>query len=238
MAAKPNFKNFNIINENLTLATLAPEHVCLDKPIAVGCTILDLSKLRMFQFHYEYIKKRYPGGVTEEGVARGDAVLLFTDTDSLAYQVFTENFYQDMCEDRDEQYDTSDFPKDHICHSLKNKKIPGYMKDKMADVPIAEFVGLRPKMYSVLLADGSMKNTAKGIQTHFAKHNMKHELYKRCFAEGRKTVAEYKSIRSFKHKLYTIQERKIGLCGFDNKRYILDGDSGRTYAYGHYKIKK
>ena len=53
VAAKPNFENFNIINKNLTLATLAPEHVLLDKPIAVGCTILDLSKLRMFQFHYE-----------------------------------------------------------------------------------------------------------------------------------------------------------------------------------------
>ena len=62
-------------------------------------------------------------------------------------------FYRDICEDRDEQYDTSDFPKDHICHSLKNKKIPGYMKDEMAGVPIAEFVGLRPKMYSVLLAE-------------------------------------------------------------------------------------
>ena len=123
----------------------------------------------MFEFHYQYIKKRYPGGVTEEGIARDDAVLLFTDTDSFCYKITTENVYKDICEDRDEQYDTSDFPKDHICHSLKNKKIPGFMKDEMAGVPIVEFVGFRPKMYSVLLADGSMKNTAKGIQTHFAK---------------------------------------------------------------------
>ena len=81
-------------------------------------------------------------------------------------------------------------------------------------------------MCSVLLADGTIKNTAKGIQTHFAKHDMKHELYKRCFVEGIKTVAEYKSIRSFNYKLYTIQERKAGRCGFDNKRCILDGESG------------
>ena len=122
VASKPNFKNFNIISKNLTLATLAPEHVCLDTPISAGCAILDLSKLRMFQFHYEYIKKRYPGGVTEEGVARGDAILLFTDTDSFAYKIFTENVYQDICEDRDEQYDTSDFPEDHICHSVKKQE--------------------------------------------------------------------------------------------------------------------
>ena len=60
VASKPNFKNFNIISENLTLATLAPEHVCLDTPISAGCAILNSSKLRMFEFHYQYIKKRYP----------------------------------------------------------------------------------------------------------------------------------------------------------------------------------
>ena len=117
VASKLIFKNFNITSETLTLATLDQEQVCLDKPISAGCAILESSKLRMFEFHYEYIRQKYD-----------DVTLLFTDTDSLCYEIVMKNVYEDIRDDRDKQYDTSDFPKDHICHSLKNQKIPEFMR--------------------------------------------------------------------------------------------------------------
>ena len=118
-----------------------------------------------------------------------------------------------------------------------NKKRLGYFKDETAGVPIAEFVGLRSKMYSILLADGSSKNTAKGIQHHFSKTNLKHELYRKCLVEQSRTHAQYNSIRSFYHQLYTIHENKIALSSYDDKRYLL-ADSYDTLAYGHYLIPK
>ena len=186
-----------------------------------------MAKLIMYRWHYDYFQKKYGR----------NAKLLFTDTDSLCYHVTCPDIYNDIKTDMLDHYDTSDSPKDHKCYSEVNKKRLGSFKDETVDVPIVEFVGLRSKMYLILLADGSSKNTAKGIQHHFAKKNLKHDLYKKCLDDQIKTVAEYKSIRSFSHELYTIQERKVALCSFDDKRYLLE-DSHDTLAYGLYKIPR
>ena len=93
---------------------------------------------------YNYIKAEY-----------GDKVsLLCTDTDSLLFQVETEDIYADMRK-RAKEYDFSDYPKDHPCYSTENKKVVGKFKDECCCRPITEFVGLRPKMYSILEAGGS-----------------------------------------------------------------------------------
>ena len=112
-----------------------------------------------------------------------------------------------------------------------NKKRLGYFKDETAGVPIVEFVGLRSKMYSILLADGSSKNTANGIKQHFSKTNSKHELYQKCLVEQSRTTVQYNSIRSFDHQLYTIHENKVALSSYDDKRDLL-ADSFDTLAYG------
>ena len=119
----------------------------LNKPIQVGFSILDLSKTLMYEFHYDYIKEKYP-----------EAKLLFTDTDSLCYHISTKDMEQDA-----HLFDTSDYPKDHILHSTVNKKVLVKMKKETAEVPIEEFVGLRPKVYSLLYGGGKDKRTAKGI---------------------------------------------------------------------------
>ena len=155
----------------------------------------------------------------------------------LCYQIFCEDLYEEIKKDMPQYFDTSDYPKDHKCYSDLNKKKLGFFKDETCGVPIAEFVGLRSKMYSILLADGSSKNTAKGVQQHFSKTNLKHELYKKCLDEQVQTQAQYNSIRSFKHQLYTIHENRIGLSSYEDKRYLLK-DSHDTLAYGHYLIPK
>ena len=152
MTSKPTFESFRIINNDLALAKMKKPVIVLDKPSYVGLCILDLSKLQMAEFHYDVIQY-------------GDrARLLLTDTDSLVYDVTTPDLYADMLPQIDKYYDTSDYPVEHPLHSKKNAKVVGLFKDELNGVPFVEFVGLRAKMYSFLLPDGSSKQTAKGIK--------------------------------------------------------------------------
>ena len=91
----------------------------------------------MYDFHYNYIKNKY-----------GDrAKLLFTDTDSLTYEIEAEDVYQDFWYDKD-KFDNNDYPENSPYYDKRNKKVIG--KFKAAGTPIAEFVGLRSKMYSYI----------------------------------------------------------------------------------------
>ena len=94
--------------------------------------ILDLSKTLMYDFHYNYIKQKY-----------GEkAKLLFTDTDSLTYEIEAEDVYQDFWNDR-AKFDNSDYPEKSVYLDKTNKKVIGKFKDEAAGTPIVEFVGLR-----------------------------------------------------------------------------------------------
>ena len=125
----------------------------LNKPVYTGMTILDNSKVLMYDYYYNVLKKEY-GSRCE---------LLYTDTDSLLLEIETEDYYKDM-ERRKHLYDTSDYPKEHPLHSNTNKKVLGKMKDECARIPIAECVCLRPKMYSILKADEKNIKKAKGVK--------------------------------------------------------------------------
>ena len=111
LTARPSFDSFRIFSEDLAAVNLKKTKLYLNRPIYVGFTILDLSKVLMYQFHYEYMKQKY-----------GDnAKLLFTNTDSLCYEVKTRDIYQDMFEDT-ELFDTSEYIQDHPLYSIKTRK--------------------------------------------------------------------------------------------------------------------
>ena len=152
LTAKANFKSFKIFTEDLTAVYVAKQDILLNKPIYIGMSILDISKTFTYEFHYNHIKLTYGNR----------AVLLMTDTDSLVYSIETDDLYDDMCHHLD-LYDTSEYPSDHPAYSTVDKKELGKTEDEMKGHPIKEFVGLRPKMYSVLEGDGTEKKTAKGI---------------------------------------------------------------------------
>ena len=129
------------------------ETLTLNKPAYVGMCILDLSKTLMYDFHYNYIKNKY-----------GDkAKLLFTDTDSLTYQIEAEDVYQDFWNDKD-KFDNSDYPESSPYYYNANKKVIGKFKDEAAGMPIREFIGLRSKMYSYVKDNRKEERTAKGIK--------------------------------------------------------------------------
>jgi hypothetical protein len=219
--ASPRFYSMRIFNENLAALELLKTSVMLNKPVYTGFTVLELSKLLMFQFWYQTIKPTY----------RDKAKLLYTDTDSLIIHIETEDVYQDMRE-HGETYDTSDYPNNHPCFSTTNKKIPGKMKDEMNGELILEFVGIRSKMYSVL-TETEAKKKAKGISKHITEKVLKHTDYVQCIQTWKKSVHEMKQIRSKRHQIYTLSLMKTSLNPLDTKRWICD-DGISTLPYGHY----
>ena len=130
--SKPTYVSNKIFNENLVAVHKIKETLTHNRPAYVGMCILDLSKTLMYEFHYKYIKDKY----------QEKAKLLFTDTDSLTYEIEAEDVYQDFWNDK-HKFDNSDYPKSSPYFDKTNKKVIGKFKDEAAGVPICEFVGLR-----------------------------------------------------------------------------------------------
>ena len=176
LSAKPNFKHCNILCEELVAIHIRKTKLVFDKPVYLGMCILDLSKTLMYGFHYNYIKQKY-----------GDkAKLLFTDTDSLMYEIQTEDFYKDNSEDVKDRFDTSDYPPNHPSGipSGFNKKVLGMFKNEVMGKIIDEFVGLRAKLYSVKMFEGEETKKCKGIKKSVVKKSITHEDYKKCLFTG------------------------------------------------------
>ena len=103
LAAKPDYDRCTIFDENLIAVPTKKTKLYFNKPVYLGMSILDLSKFLMYEFHYNYIKTKY-----------GDKeILFFTDTDSLAYEIKTKDFYKDINPDIEKRFDTSDYPTNH-----------------------------------------------------------------------------------------------------------------------------
>ena len=158
LASKPTFIGSKIFNPNLVAVHKIKESLTLNRPAYVGMCILDLSKTLMYDFHYNHVKKQYGN----------KAKLLFTDTDSLTYEIEAEDVYQDFW-NKKEMFDNSDYPSNHQFFDATNKKVIGKFKDEAAGIPITEFVGLRSKMYSYIKDNNNGGKTAKGIKTNVIK---------------------------------------------------------------------
>ena len=110
LAAQPSFKQFKISNENLVAVKRGKVELTLNQPIYVGFTILDLSKMLMYDFNYNYIKRKYP-----------DSTLLFTDTDSFTYQIQMDKVYEDFHADK-HLFEFSGYKKESPFYDDENKK--------------------------------------------------------------------------------------------------------------------
>ena len=221
--SSPSFHSYKIINEDLTSIEIKNTSLLLNRPIHAGFSILDISKTLINEFHYKHIKSKYGK----------NAILLFTDTDSLCYEITTENVYNDMHENL-HLYDTSDYPENIFPHSVTNKKVLGKMKDECIGQRPTEFVGLKPKMYSLLVGNKE-KRVGKGIPKFVLQNTITHNDYLIALYNNVRNIEESVRISSKNHKLHTENIRKVTLNAFDVKRHILD-DGVATLAYGHYQI--
>ena len=135
---KPNFKSGVLFGENLMGCKMRKIKVVMNKPVYLGQAILDLSKIVMYEFHYDYMKQKYLEGLT----------LYYMDPDSLIHDIETDDFYKDIAEDVKYRFDMSGYnPKWPLPVGL-NKKVIGWMKDELGGEIMTEFVTLRPKMYA------------------------------------------------------------------------------------------
>ena len=162
LTSQPHYKHSTHFNENLAAVHMGKLEVRLNKPVYCGAAILDLSKHLMFSFHYEYAKKKWKG-----------LKVLYTDTDSLIYNIPTEDVFADTAGDAEKWFDTSGYPKDHpSCIPVgKNKKVLEVFKDECGGKIISEFVGLRAKCYSIKMDGGSEKKNMQGCKKECKKRN-------------------------------------------------------------------
>ena len=213
LTSRPNFDRATIFDRNLIAIHMKKTEVYFNKPVYVGQAILDLSKLLMFDFHYNYIQKKY---------SYKRAKLLFTDTDSLMYEIKTDDFYDDIRDDIRNKFDTSDYPQDHKSGILTgvNKKVIGLFKDEVAGQQITHFVGLRPKLYSFKVEDSNTSKKCKGVKKAVVKKGIDFEDYVQCLFSGEKQMRSMNIIRSENHKIYSKEVNKVALSGEDDKREI------------------
>ena len=212
------------------------EKVYMNKPIAIGVAILDLSKVHMGRFYYDYLKPKY-----------GDKIkLLATDTDSFIYHVKTDDIYDDMAQNP-EWFDFSAYDKApwHRFHSRKdNANVQGKFKDEGKGLIIVEFVGTKPKVYSYEMYDPSKpdKKTGKLVHKGVSKYAteigtgkaLTHENIKDVLFNNASLKVERMHFVSKNHRVSTIREEKKATDDYDSKRWIEEGETD-TRALGHFK---
>ena len=216
--SKPSFilqKNFN--KHFVAIHEIKPVLI-INKPIYVGFSILDLSKLLMYEFHCKYIKSKF------------DAKLLFTDTNSLVYEIKTKNVYEDFYQHKN-LFDFSDYPLDSKFFDPANTKVIGKMKDEFKGKKINEFVRLKPKMYSLIAVDNEEVTKANGVNK-----KIRHKEFVDALFSKKVIRHNMKRIQSKLHKIGTYDICKISLSCFDDKIYVLD-NGVTTLAYFHKDIK-
>jgi hypothetical protein len=192
----------------------------------IGVCILEISKILMYDFFYK-LKEIYDDKIK----------LLYCDTDSLIIEVFTNDIFEDMKE-RISEYDTSDYDKHNIYGIPQvNKKVIGKFKDELNGRIIESFIGLASKSYSVkVFASNIEMKKAKGVKKNIVKNIITHNDYKICLESNICKDVKQIMIRSEKHEISTIEQNKIGLNWFDDKRCLIEGETD-TLSWGHYKIE-
>ena len=163
----PNFKSGVLFGENLMGCEMGRIKVVMNKPVYLGQAILDLSKIVMYEFHYDYMKPKYQDKLK----------LCYMDTDSLVYHIKTKDFYADIMDDIPTRFNTSGYC-DYPLPIGMNKKVIGLIKDELGGAIMAEFVALRPKLYSFRKLNGAEDKKCKGIKKCVVKKTLLFEDYK------------------------------------------------------------
>ena len=189
----------------------------------------------MYEFHYNKILDWFE-----------KVNLCYTDTDSLLYEIETEDVYGTFLEHQDE-FDYSGYPFIHEHYNTKNKKVIGKFKDELNSLILEEFIGLLPKCKS-LCFHGEVKNnkvlhlnineeqTAKGTKKIVKKKYIRHSHFKDVLDNLSILYVKQNTLKSKTHSIGSYHQTRVSLTGYDTKRFILE-DGINTLAYGHYKTK-
>ena len=239
--ATPLYERSVTINENLAIIVRRIRNLILNKPIYVGFSVLDLSKLLMYEFHYEKMRKWFD-----------NVEVCLTDTDSFLYQITLPPAVSTTAENCDlykilekykDEFDFSDYPHTHFLHNTENKKVIGKFKDELNSLTIEEAAGICAKMYSlqyrghvkdnVVVHDNiNCKKTAKGVKTGVKERFLSHQLFVDCINLGKQVTIKQNTIKSKAHSLGSYHQTKLAMTSYDTKRWVSD-DNIATRAHGH-----
>ena len=207
LVSEPNYHTMNYISEDLSIIEMNKTRVKMNKPIYLGLPILDISKILMYEFRYDYMKPKYGN----------DVKLCYIDTDSFIMSIKTNYFYKDIANDVEKRFDTSNYEVDRPLPTGKNKRVIGLMKDELGGGIITEFVALRPKTYSYLTDDCKENKKAKGTKKCVIKRMIKFDDYKKCLLNGEVILKSQQKFRRKGHDIYTENINKIALSSNDDK---------------------
>lgn len=228
LIASHRFHSRTILDENIMTIELHKSELMFNKPLYIGMSILDISKLTMFNFHYGFM-------IPKMGLS--NCKLLYTDTDSFIYDLKCDDVFKEIIKPNLNFFDTSDYPVDNVYNiSRVNKKVLGLMKDEVNGSIITHFVGLRSKMYTFKIQGGRVSKRAKGIKYDLVKNKLTFRDYFDCLKGGIQSRVTQRTIRSYSHNIFSIEQTKIALSPHDDKRHLLP-NSFDTLPFGHYKIK-
>jgi len=223
----PRFKHADLITQNIVQVSSEKKKNVINFPYYIGVSILELSKLHLMKMHYEKFLPKY-------GLFK--LKLLMTDTDSLLYWVETANIYKDLKSMGVVEF--SNYPKENPFFNAENEGELFFLKDETGGKVINNFVGLRAKSYSIRMESGDNemeKVVGKGVPKHKLQ-NMNHQDLLDTLRQNIIKEVTTQHLRSFKHHVFTIQQKKVALSPFDNKRYLME-DGVTTLPYGHMEIE-
>ena len=182
-----------------------------NKTIYLGLSILEISKILMYEFWYDYMKPKYDNNVK----------LCYMDTDSFIMDIKTNDFYKDIANDVENRFDTSNYEVNRPLPMGKNKKVIGLMEDELGGKIITEFVTLRPN-------DGKEDKKAKGTKKCVIKKMIKFNDYKKCLLNDEVILKSQQRFISKKHDVYIENINKIALSNNDDKTNKIT-----SYPYGY-----
>ena len=226
LVSESNYHTTKWFSENLLAIEMTKTKVKINKPIYLGLYLeisriyLEISKILMYEFWYDYMKSKY-----------GDNVkLCYMDTGSFITHIKTEDFYKDIADDFEKRFDTSNYEVDRPLPTGKNKKVIGLMKDELGGKIMTEFVALRPKTYSYLTDDCEEDKKGKGTKKCVIKRRLKFNDYKDCLLNNQIVLKSQQIFKIERHDVYTEEINKIALGSNDDKR-LQTFDRITSYPY-------
>ena len=222
LVSEPNYHTINLISEDLSIIEVKKTKLKINKRIYLGLSILEISKILMYEFWYDYMKLKYNDNVR----------LCYMDTDNFIMNIKTNDFYKDISDDVDKRFYTSNYEVKRPLPIRKNKKIIGLMKDELGGEIITEFIALRPKTYSYLTDNDKIDKKTKGTKKCVIKKMIKFDDYKKCLLNDEIILKSQQRFISNKHDVYTEDVNKIALSNDDDKR-IVSSNKITSYPYGY-----
>ncbi|XP_076278023.1 uncharacterized protein LOC143207955 [Lasioglossum baleicum] len=226
LIARPNFHSYTVFSKDFVAIQMKKLLVKFYKPIYVGMSILDISKFHLYTFHYEYMYPKF----------QQNCKILYTDTDSLIYEITCDDAYETLLKRDIHRYDTSNYTVNNVYGvPIANKKQLGLMKDENGGKIMTEFVGLCSKMYAIRVHDDCETKKIKGIRTNVTARDISFEDYVECLNNHTEKSVSSNCIASVRHQVYSMSEIKLALSPYDDKRYICN-NLINTLPWGHYSI--